>query len=106
VKFVVVRTDFNRFPMARSELLKCIYEGISLKAVTNFKVNRSGTETCENATVTFELASGSFHKKWAKIVHAYTGKECFIRCYTIFRWVTHVLRHQLCPQFLASDAFG
>lgn len=66
-----------------NESLKCIYKRISLKCVTNFNVDCSGGEPGEDATVSLEVAPGSFYKKRFKIVHPYMSERCLVKCYAV-----------------------
>ena len=99
----VVRTDFNRFSATSDEALKGIYEGVRLKALTNFDVDGSGGEASEEASIPLEFTSVSFHKEWAKVVHAHMGKGRFVWCYTILWQVSHELGHGLRLQLLTGN---
>ena len=65
---------------------QCVYEGICIHTLDNFKVDCSNHEAGKHEPVSFHQASIALHQEWSKTVDSNEAKGTLVRSYPVYMY--------------------
>lgn len=89
--WTVLRPHYFRDTSPCDEVAHGVCEWISVHTLGNFPMYGSGSQTCEQDSITLNLTSGSLDPKRTKTINAHKTEWGFVRCDSVNRKVGHLL---------------